>query len=515
MKLLLQDGEISVDISVLLENFKFFEMFEEMGMKDEDSFDMTQLPLTTGILTALINLSTTGELDIVSITDKSFLRSLIHANMYLDAKGKISNLIENGHVYNRVSLYESCPDFYHSTVNESHTRMSIAQGDIKPFTSLIEITEDICKSVQYKPLNADCPLLLRDLSISYDKNEYKNKYKTDDNVLTLREPTCERIKEILSLGNVVIAGGYVIQLLAKEKTKASDVDIFIWGVSEEEADKKLQKISEIVCGDPYFTGNSYTFAYRYDKNDHSVAEMWTSQVILRLYQTPDEILHGFDIQACKVLLCMENGSYKYYGTQSFLESMKYNAVWIDTERQSSSYAVRLLKYYCKGFGVLMTGYTKEIVVADILKDKIADKKGLALLLRYEHEIIKNNPGGLWMSKKCDFESLIYNIQKILRKEKMSDSDYEESISIFKTGRDMFNFLRRGWHMYFSNYNVIMKRMGWRYVKRGTTQLPKATWNKRDPSSQTIIGSFHPEHEQYYNQAFGITSFSVFVMDNKV
>jgi hypothetical protein len=512
MKLILQDGEVSVDIGVLLENFKFFEMFEEMGVKNDDLFDMTELPLTKEIFTSLISLSTTGELDIISITDKSFLRSLIHANMYLDAKGKIYNLIENGHVYNRVSLYESCPELYEVTVKETYIRKRIAQGDVKPFTSLIEITDDVCKSVHYQEFNKDCPLLLRDLSIAYYKEHYKKKYKTDDDVLTLREPTCERIKEILSLGNVVIAGGYILELLANAKTKASDVDIFIWGVSEEEADKKLQKISEIVCGDPYFTGNSYTFAYRYDKNDHNVAEKWTSQVILRLYQSPDEILHGFDIQACKVLLCMENGAYKYYGTQSFLDSMRYNAVWIDTERQSSSYAMRLLKYYCKGFDVLMTGYNKKLVSKEILEGNIVDKKGLALLLRYEHEIIKNNPEGLWMSKRSDFDSLLNTIRRILKKQKLTDSDYEERISIFKTGKDMFNFLRRGWHMYFSNYNIIMKRMGWRWVSRRTTQLPKATWNKRDPSSQTIIGSFHPEQEQYYNQAFGITSFSVFVMD---
>lgn len=513
MKLVLQDGEIDVDIGVLIDNFNFFEIFEEMGMKNEDSFDMTQLPLTTEILTALINLSTTGELDIISITDKSFLRSLIHANMYLDAKGNILSLIENGHVYNRVSLYESCPELYHSTVNEVHIRKIIAQGEVKPFTSLIEITDDICKSINYKQLNKDCPLLLNELSIAHEKNDNNIKYKTGDNVLTICEPSCDIIKKILSLGNVVIAGGYVLQLLAKEKTKAGDIDIFIWGVSEEEADAKLQKISDILCADPYFTGNSYTFAYRYDEK-RTVAEMWTSQVILRLYQSPDEILHGFDIQACKVLLHMENGMYKFYGTQSFLESMRYNTVWIDTERQSSSYAVRLLKYYCKGFDVLMTGYNKNLTV-DVSQDKIADKKGLSLLLRYEHEIMKYHHKGMYLPRNSEFTFLIDTIKRINKKEKLSDSDYHQRISVFKTGIEMWKFLRRGWHNYFPQYAKATEKMGWRWVKRGTTQLPKATWNKRDPSSQTIIGSFHPEQEQYYNQAFGTTSFGVFIMENNI
>ena len=515
MKLILQKGEVNVDMTVLMENFKFFDMFGEMGMTNDDSFDMTQLPLTKEVLSALITLGSTGELDTNMIQNTLFLRSLIHANMYLDANAKITNLIENGHVYNRSSLYESCPDMYHATVNESRTRKSIAQGDVKPFTSLIEITEDVCKSIRYKQLDTHCPLLLNELSVAYGSNEYKTKYNADDYVMKLRNSSCETIKEILSLGNIVVAGGYVLELLANEKTKAGDVDIFIWGVSETEADAKLQKISDILCGDPYFTGNSYTFANRYDK-EKGVENVWTSQVILRLYQSPDEILHGFDIQACKVLLCMDNGTYKFYGTQSFLESMRYNSVWIDTERQSSTYAIRLLKYYSKGFNVLMTGYNKNLVTDDILQGNIVDKKGLALLLRYEHEIIRRSPRGLYMGKKGDYESLTYTIKKILRKQKLPDSDYQQRISIFKKGIDMFNFLRRGWNKhYFPNYYALTERMGWRWVKRGTTKLPKATWNKRDPSSQTIIGSFHPEQEQYYNQAFGMTSFSVFVMDNMI
>lgn len=59
MKLIIQNGEVDVDRSVLMENFEFFEMFEEVGMNNDESFDMRELPLTQEVLTALIALSTT------------------------------------------------------------------------------------------------------------------------------------------------------------------------------------------------------------------------------------------------------------------------------------------------------------------------------------------------------------------------------------------------------------------------------------------------------------------------
>lgn len=511
MKLILQDGELEVDMSDLVENFGFFELFDEMTVKD-DTLNMSSLPITKFGITQLLSLCKKGEINIENISDTmSTLKIMKHTHIFLDTLGDKGKLLDNGHVYNRLCLNKSCPDFYNATVLETNIRREIAQGKIKPFSSLIEITKNICKDTKYTPLDDSCPLLFDQIKTIYTK-----KYQKDDFVMTLREPNCDTIKKILSLGNVVIAGGYPLEQIAAEKTKGSDVDMFMWGITEAEADLKLQEISDIIGGDPYCTGNAYTFAYRV--GGKLVGDKLTSQVVLRLYETPDEILHGFDIQACKVLMCMDNRVIKYYGTPSFIECMKYNAIWIDTERQSSTYAVRLIKYFCKGFDVLMTGYKKDFVDNSIMLGEKADirkNKGFALLLRYEHEICKYfyaSDGTLrctYRSNKRDYRTIKYRLNHILQKVKQSDCDYQDNFSIMRTGGDFFNFLRRAWR--FPNYLPIVQKMGWSFVKRGTMKLPKATWNTRDPSSQTVIGSFHPEQEDYYQQAFNVASFSLDVL----
>ena len=517
MKLILQDGELEVDMSDLVENFGFFELFDEMTMKD-DTLNMIGLPITKFGITQLLSLCKTGELiNIESISDTlSTLEIIKHTNMFLDTLGDKGKLLSNGHIYNRLCLDKSCPDLYNATVLETNIRHDIAQGKVKPFSSLIEITNDVCKKTKYTPLDESCPLLFDQLKTIYTK-----KYQKDDFVMTLREPTCDTIKKILSLGNVVIAGGYPLEQIAADKTKGSDVDMFMWGITEAEADLKLQEISDIIGGDPYCTGNAYTFAYRF--GNHLVGGKLTSQVVLRLYETPDEILHGFDIQACKVLMCTDNGVIKYYGTPSFIECMKYNTIWIDTERQSSTYAVRLIKYFCKGFDVLMTGYNKDFVDNSIMLGEEADihkNKGLALLLRYEYEICKDlyvsdrilQPVYRSNKRKHDYSMIKNHLKRIMRKAKLSDCDYQDNFSIMRTGGDFFDFLRRAWNSkLFPNYLSIVQKMGWTFVKRDTTKLPKATWNTRDPSSQTVIGSFHPEQEDYYQQAFNVASLKLDVL----
>ena len=510
MKLILADGVVDIDINVLVENFGFFELFQDMNASDTESLDMRKLPISCKVFNLFKSLTLTGELPIdLDSANSTIYQALYDADMCLDTKDKnIGKLLENGFIFNRLSLYKCCPDFYKVTVLETGIRRKIAAGGTEPFYGLIEITKDVCENTLYSPLSPECPLFTTETKIG------NADYSKGDKVFCYSEPTSNIIKQILSLGNVVISGGFALQHLSSQKCIAQDIDIFVYGLKEEEATRKLQQIGDLLGGQPYLTSNAYTFVdtnleaeanekITYKEELYSVPTMFniSCQVILRLYDTPAEILHGFDIPACKVLMMMDNGAIKYYGTPSFIETMRYNAIWIDTERQSSTYALRLIKYYCKSFDVVMTGYNSDIVDKTLFKDydtsrkedDISQMKGLALLLWFHHRLTTNYS---WWERGS---SMMDAIKRMCHEYNFIKSDYMNAVTSRHNIRD---FLRNAWRYDYAK--KIVQMLGWRWVE-SAKNIPKIKWTTRDPSSQTVIGSFHPEQEKYYHQAYNITT----------
>lgn len=88
--------------------------------------------------------------------------------------------------------------------------------------------------------------------------------------------------------NVLVAGGSVFFLLYD--APFGDVDLFLFGLTEEEADKKLREIISLV---------EYTSIARTENavTLHNEKTGIRVQIILRLYRTVSEILHGFDVDS--------------------------------------------------------------------------------------------------------------------------------------------------------------------------------------------------------------------------
>jgi hypothetical protein len=508
MKISLKDGVVEYDLSVLKENFGFFELFDDLIVAD-DSLDMSHLPITVNAMIQLISLGKTRELCDEKVSnhkelqtllfnasiDNVLYKSLIDASMCLDTHQSITMLLEHEHMYNRLSMYKECSEFYKATMLEVDIRSKIAKGKTAPFYGVVEITRDVCNKTIYTPLDPSCKLLFLDF------NSRTRTHNIGDRVMQYRELKCEIVKKILSLGNVVISGGYALKHVASHEPSASDIDIFVWGVTEQQATVKLQQIGSIVGGHPYFTGNACTFV------DNNFEDNLSVQVILRLYGTPSEIVHGFDIQASKVLMTMDNGVIKCYGTPSFITTMQYNAVWIDTERQSSTYALRMIKYFCKGFSVVLTGYNEEsacetfmssIKAKDIRSNEanMSSQKGLSLLLHMERYM----DSFACFPYHCNRVSLLEDIKTMCHNCNIANkSDYMESMCSRHNLRD---FLRTAWRC--CSLKKVVESLGWRWVK-SASEIPPVKWTIRDPGSQTIIGSFHPEQENYYKEVYGFKS----------
>ncbi|CAG9972479.1 unnamed protein product [Clonostachys byssicola] len=195
--------------------------------------------------------------------------------------------------------------------------------------------------------------------------------------------------------NVVAAGSSVVNCLLpipeeykvnKRKLRqyfhevfcpASDVDLFLYGLTEEEAIEKIKTIEEAVrdtlLKDVTVVRTKYaiTIASHYPTRH--------IQIVLRVYKSISEILTGFDIDAA-------GGAYdgkQVYVTPRALASFITQINHIDLTRRSPSYETRLAKYSNRNFEVYWPDLDRSRIDPTIYERSFKRTVGLARLLVLE------------------------------------------------------------------------------------------------------------------------------------
>jgi hypothetical protein len=189
----------------------------------------------------------------------------------------------------------------------------------------------------------------------------------------------------LNWANVLVAGGAVLACMlpsdgARDPFADTDIDVFLYGLSEQEATAKLRAIYECVCrvagADTQVvrTGNAVTimgsFPYRH------------VQLVLRLYKSPAEVLLGFDIDACAVGF---DGKRVWALPRSRRAIVQRRNV-VDMSRRSLTYEVRLYKYAKRGFAVAVPGFERsrvDFAAVAAAARRPTEAKGLIRLLALE------------------------------------------------------------------------------------------------------------------------------------
>ncbi|MDE2099309.1 MAG: hypothetical protein KGL39_18795 [Patescibacteria group bacterium] len=192
-------------------------------------------------------------------------------------------------------------------------------------------------------------------------------------------PSSGELKEIIGkiLGtSLVLAGGAVSRSIWLPKhaeymsdgwgrqEELADLDLFIVGLSEEEATRQINILAEGLATifkslAIYRSERCITFRGKYNRvygnplHGRS-AEAYnpittTIQVVLRLYNTVSEIIHGFDLGSSAVA---------YYGGEIVMSSKGRFAFErglniLDLSRRRASYETRIVKYAKRGFGVVL------------------------------------------------------------------------------------------------------------------------------------------------------------------
>ncbi|KAH1375251.1 hypothetical protein KXW98_005362 [Aspergillus fumigatus] len=158
---------------------------------------------------------------------------------------------------------------------------------------------------------------------------------------------------------------------------ASDVDLFLYGLTEEQAIEKIKQIetrikdSILAETSTIRTKNAITIVSQYPTRH--------VQIVLRIYKSIAEILTGFDVDcSCAA----------YDGSQVYLAPRAVGAFvtqinHVDLSRRSPSYENRLSKYARRGFEVFWPLLDRTRIDPTIFERSFTRTRGLARLLVLE------------------------------------------------------------------------------------------------------------------------------------
>ncbi|KAK0655741.1 hypothetical protein B0T16DRAFT_397626 [Cercophora newfieldiana] len=158
---------------------------------------------------------------------------------------------------------------------------------------------------------------------------------------------------------------------------ASDVDLFLYGLSDEEAVQKIKDI-EASVRDVLLTETT-TIRTKHAITICSQYPTRHIQIVLRVYKSVSEILTGFDIDCSGAAY---DGK-QVYCTPRALQSYMTQINHIDLTRRSPSYENRLSKYSHRGFEVYWPELDRTRVDPTIFERSFQRTLGLARLLVLE------------------------------------------------------------------------------------------------------------------------------------
>ena len=218
-----------------------------------------------------------------------------------------------------------------------------------------------------------------------------------------------------SRGEIVLAGGSLISFLAGDPRLPEDLDFFITTKDEENATAHIDYLMKnykifrmrdrklnVISGD-------YQKITRSENAITIGRSKLKLQVILRLYNCPSEVVHGFDLDASGVLY---DGK-KLWATERAAYALKNKINFFDFDRMSPTYGYRLAKYASRGFEVWLPDLDPELVRWDDLKN-IVDGQ-FNYISEFRTGLFYNIPHDVPRRSELDVLTCKSTVQRIIEK----------------------------------------------------------------------------------------------------
>lgn len=350
------------------------------------------------------------------------------------------------------------------------------------------------------------PMLLTKSRVSDEDCESKTATVTELEFKERWQKASRGLFQGMDTSNVFVAGGLCLGILCgKEESEEylnSDIDLFIHGVGVEEADLIVERVIQTI-----FDNHVKSSSLKDTLDDGMIVVRTTNsvtlsfgwpfrniQIVLRIYQSPAEILLGFDVDCCSVGFDFE----RVWATPRAIRSIKKRYNLVNPTRRSTSYELRLLKYSKRGFGVMVPHLDGRRIDSNLYQKSFQSVQGLARLLLYDHDSAPQ-------VKKKAFRAAVHKRYEV----------YEAQCLGEETASDYSNFYLPsgpGWGFY--ELSVLVNMVNNRIYRRGRghyirmflmaegretnlKEVLKGTeWMVESPMRQgreedLLVGSFHP------------------------
>lgn len=160
----------------------------------------------------------------------------------------------------------------------------------------------------------------------------------------------ELLKGLRDIPNsgIFIAGGSIYNALLDRNTTINDIDVFLYGYTEKQAELLIRCLA--------YSGVHDGDSCKIDRSTGAITLSYGPgiQIILRLYRSPSEILHGFDVDSC----CMGYDGKDVYMTHRCYYALMNMCNTVDFDRMSPTYELRLCKYALRGIPVRIIGFDR-------------------------------------------------------------------------------------------------------------------------------------------------------------
>lgn len=295
--------------------------------------------------------------------------------------------------------------------------------------------------------------------------------------------------------HVFIAGGFVSNIVSD--LPINDVDMFIYGVTEIDANMLVFDTIKTIVNNIENANDHIKYEIINCKNSITMHLLGKNtikiQIILRLYSSKSEILHGFDLGSSAIGF---DGKYVYVTSLGkFAYEFGFNI--IDPTRRSTTYEERLIKYLRRGFGIIMPDFDMNVVDKSDIRHNI----NTVIDMPYMKVLINN----------VSFNKLHY-VNNLLKFDKLVDYydiNIRKKIHINKnlvTSFKAFMNYQQNTYVVDTKNNVdvvskvidykretqLNKSMMCRFINNNFVTKPQ--WLKTNPGSQ-LSGSFNPVIER--------------------
>ncbi len=164
--------------------------------------------------------------------------------------------------------------------------------------------------------------------------------------------------------------------------KSRDVDLFLVGLaSEEAAREKILHVYDVIVQNcilpPLVVVNGHALTF------YRAFPLRSIQVVSRLYVSPAEVLHGFDVDSC----CVGWDGTRVLCPPRTIRAFNMRCNVVDLTRRSLSYEHRLFKYAKREFAIAVNGISREEISPRIYDRALYERKrpeGLEALLLSEN-----------------------------------------------------------------------------------------------------------------------------------